>query len=128
MALRGASSWAWGRRLGVTSGPSSAATGARSHADNRQHRLRGFPPVRRYRFIGTEGTLEWDLARCRLELLRSTVPDRAWNMGFDMSRSYVLAMSRFLRGVEGGPVAGPDLSDGIATLRIALNARSGYAV
>lgn len=82
-------------------------------------------PVRQYRVIGTRGTLEWDLPT---PLLRHFVPGEGWRViatdskDFDVADTYLNAMRQFLQCVESGKPSSQPLSEGIASLSLALRA------
>lgn len=82
-------------------------------------------PVRQYRVIGTQGTLEWDLPA---RLLRRFVPGEGWRAlstdpkDFDVAETYLEAMRQFLQCVKDGKPSSQPLSEGVATLSLALRA------
>ncbi len=82
-------------------------------------------PVRQYRIIGTQGTIEWDLPA---RLLRRFVPGEGWLVvqtdpkDFDVAGTYLEAMRQFLQCVETGKPSSQPLSEGVASLGLALRA------
>lgn len=82
------------------------------------------PPIRQYRVVGTEGTLEWDL---HSRTLRRSVPGGGWSDieteadAFDVRRTYARALAEFVDCILKGKPSPQPLSDGIAALRLALN-------
>lgn len=78
--------------------------------------------VRRYEFIGEEGTLIWDFTAGRL--LRITLDrEEVIDCGpgaYDVAATYLAAMREFLRCVETGSKTSQDLEEGIKSTELAL--------
>lgn len=82
-------------------------------------------PVRRYEIVGTAGTLVWDGPGRTLWLDtasgRTVLADRPDD--FDVGRTYVTAMEEFLTAVDGQSDTSQPLTEGLASLDLALRAR-----
>lgn len=81
--------------------------------------------IRRYEVVGEEGTLVWDLAECKLEIVRrdavETLADA--EQDFDVAGTYVTALSEFIDGAVNGREPRQDIYEAMASLDIALRAR-----
>lgn len=79
-------------------------------------------PLRIYRVVGTEGSLEWCLTRRILVLTKNnkevTLSDDDYD--FDVSETYVAAMKNLIETVKGREKPLVNLRDGIASTELAL--------
>jgi len=77
-------------------------------------------PFRRYRVVGDEGTVEWDLPNraLRLSTASSTGEIPLAPDAFDVDKTYVTAMSDLLRAVENGGNTSQSLAEGVAALEL----------
>ncbi len=82
-------------------------------------------PVRRYCFTGEEGTIVWDMPSKQLVITRATGIEqiRLDDDAFDVSTTYMRAMSEFLRAIDSGLQTSQPLSEGLSTLALALRAK-----
>jgi len=78
--------------------------------------------MRRYTFVGEEGTLVWDLQERTVWIVDETgveqvaVPEQ----GFDMSETYVRAMAEFLGCVQRSEPTSQDIEEGLHSTELAL--------
>jgi predicted dehydrogenase len=83
-------------------------------------------PVRRYEVVGDRGSLVWDLAARRLNLVApggtTTVDKDA--ASFDVAATYSAAMREFVSAVQQGVPTSQDLLDGLASNELALRAKA----
>lgn len=83
-------------------------------------------PFRRYRIVGDEGTLEWDLPSHTLRL--STASGAAevplGSGAFDVAQTYVTAMNDLLRAIEEGGNTSQGLAEGVAALELIFRSRT----
>lgn len=81
--------------------------------------------VRRYEIVGEKGTLIWDLASARLDIItRGGV--KAVECGgsdFDMNQTYVAAMKEFVDSVEDGCTTSQDIFEGMRSVNLAFRVR-----
>lgn len=81
-------------------------------------------PIRRYEFIGEEGTLCWELPARRIEL-QSTLGAQPVNLdatAYDVSATYLTAMREFLEAVRTHQITSQDLGDGLRSAALAIRA------
>jgi len=81
--------------------------------------------VRRYEIVGEQGTLVWDFALARLDLVTR---DRTESIGcdamdFDVNQTYLTAMREFLNAVKNGSPTSQDIFEGIRSTDLALRVR-----
>lgn len=79
--------------------------------------------IRRYEIVGDQGTLVWDLGS---KTLQKTTADNieiidAGSDSFDMSSTYITAMSVFLNAISTNTSVEQDLLEGLRSLTLALN-------
>lgn len=86
--------------------------------------------IRRYEFEGENGTLVWDLKAGRLELISCDRIDviECGDEGFDVSKTYVTAMTEFLEGVRHNRATSQDIFEGMQSVDLALRAREAAGV
>jgi predicted dehydrogenase len=82
-------------------------------------------PIRRYAVVGTEGSLVWDLSTRSLQLVRA---DGISNVdcgddGFDMAKTYDMAMIDFIVAVRDGSPTSQDIHEGLASVELALRVK-----
>jgi predicted dehydrogenase len=86
--------------------------------------------IRRYEVIGEEGTLIWDLAERRLEIVRrdtvETVSDDEDD--FDVGSTYMTSISEFVDGVVNSRGLQQDIREAMASLDIALRAKEAASL
>lgn len=82
-------------------------------------------PVRRYHFVGTEGSLTWDLANRKLEhvVADGTRDIDCGESGFDVAGTYRAAMQEFLVSITTGAATSQDVMDGLATAELAIRVK-----
>lgn len=79
-------------------------------------------PVRKYRVIGTQGTIEWDLNRQLLTLTSASSYDVICDNpeDFDVSKTYIFAMDEFMQAVKNKQKTSQGIVEGIKTAELAL--------
>lgn len=83
-------------------------------------------PFRRYRIVGDQGTAEWDLPSRTLNVTThegsnavALVPG-----AFDVSHTYIAAMSELLRAIDERAVTSQGIEDGISALELIFRSNS----
>lgn len=83
------------------------------------------PPIRRYEFIGSKGTLHWDLLSCSMWI--DTPSGREYVTrnpdDFDVAQTYRDAMSEFLHAVVEGNQTSQDIAEGLKSAELAVLAK-----
>lgn len=83
-------------------------------------------PFRRYRIVGDHGTAEWDLPSRTLSVT-TREGTRAVPLGpdaFDISQTYIAAMSELLRATDEQAVTSQGIEDGISALELIFRSNS----
>lgn len=78
--------------------------------------------IRRYEFIGTKGTVVWDLGSQRLDVNGLEAPPLV-SGAFDVAQTYVSAMTEFIACVASGEQTTQPLTDGLASVSLALSGK-----
>lgn len=78
--------------------------------------------VRQYRIVGTKGTIEWDLWK-QLATMSTPIGTKYLchdSQDFNVSETYVTAMSEFLNALSEGKQTSQNLHEGLKTTKLAL--------
>lgn len=78
--------------------------------------------MRRYTFVGEEGTLVWDLKEQALRIIHENGVEQVAvsEQGFDMDETYVRAMAEFIACVQRGEPTSQDIEEGLNSTELAL--------
>lgn len=85
--------------------------------------------IRRYEIIGEEATFRWDLPTQKLELISqdSITPINCGESGFDVQKTYQIAMKEFILSALANMACSLDIREGLKSVELALQIKEAYS-
>lgn len=87
-------------------------------------------PFRRYRLVGDQATVEWDLPG-RYVAVSTAQGRRELPLGpdaFDVGQTYITAMAELLLAIQAGTTSSQPIEEGLASLELVLRAKAAAAI